>query len=142
MVYYLEQCCCKKLPIEFDLWGLRKPIVSPKRGHPMCPGGKFGASCFLKKFTTRKDKTRPKHRANIIGKVKTIVPDVWYLLQKKFTSLSILWNATSLSCLLILEPLLRSLLLCALACLQTYIYIGTINNRSGDFAFKTGFLKS
>jgi hypothetical protein len=75
MINYLEQRSCKKLPIEFDLWGLKKPIVSPKRGHPMFPGGKFGGSFFLEKLRKRKAKTSPNERANIIGQNTTIVSD-------------------------------------------------------------------
>jgi hypothetical protein len=60
--------------MQFDLWGLRNPIVSPKRNHPMFPGGKFGGTRFAEKGRRRKAKQSPNQRANKIGKNTTIVP--------------------------------------------------------------------
>lgn len=83
MEIYLEQCSCKKLPMEFDLCGLRKPRVSPQRGHPMLPSGKFFSSSFPKEnFRRRKAKVIAKKSVNAIGESKSILFRITFLSNK------------------------------------------------------------
>lgn len=55
---YLVKRCCKNSPNEFDLWGLRRARVSPNKGKPMEPGGRFRRGClpWKKRNITKKQK--------------------------------------------------------------------------------------